>query len=205
MRQILFGVYAEGSSDYEYFPTLLQRLMLELAHQKQIDVEILEPLLIPRKEKPGSFEEQMKAIEKADDYKGLHLIFVHIDADDPTTGKVVKTRWNPWIEKSEDPKRWIAVIPVKMLESWLLADWQALQSTLIVDEGSIKELIGGVNNAEQIESPKEKLNTLITTGKRRRLSRFRETLAVRAEFSALRRLPSFRILEQSVMDFLTRS
>ena len=197
VRQILFGVYAEGPTDYRYYPTLLSRYVRHLCWEKSVAAEVMEPL--PMKRSGGSFIEQMKKVEA--EFEGLQYIFVHNDADGRTADNVVENKWQPWIERCEQPEKWIPVVPVKMLESWLLADREALETTFIIKPAAIAEILGNVN-AEQIPDPKAKLNEIIRAGKQRKTTGYEENLAQRSSFSELEKLPSFQDLRSRLLEVM---
>lgn len=199
MQQILFGVYAEGPTDYRYYPTLLRRYIIHLCLKNGIDTEIMQPLRIERRS--GSFVEQMSEVEV--EFRGLQHIFVHNDADGRTTDSVVENKWQPWMERCEQPEKWIPVIPVRMLESWLLADREALASTFIISSAKITEILGH-SNPEQIPDPKAKLGEIIRAGKQRRTTGYEENLAQRSRFSELEKLSSFQELREHLMKTMFR-
>ncbi len=197
MRQILFGVYTEGPTDDRYYPTLLRRYVTQLCLEKGLSPEIMQPHSIPRSK--GTFIEQMQKIEA--DFKGLQYIFVHSDADGRTTDKVIESKWQPWIERCEHPEKWIPVFPIKMLESWLLADREALRTTFIISPAAIAEILGSVN-PEQIPDPKAKLGEIIREGKQRRTTGYEENLAQRSRFSELEKLSSFQDLRSRLLEVM---
>ena len=193
-QQILFGVYAEGPTDYRYYPSLLRRYIVHLCLENGVDAEIMQPHLIPRSK--GTFIEQMEWVET--NFEGLQYIFVHNDADGRKADKVIENKWHPWMEKCEEPGKWIPVIPVKMLESWLLADRGALESTFIISPIRIAEILGN-SNPERIPDPKAKLGEIIRAGKQRRTTGYEENLAQRSRFSELEKLPSFLNLKEHLI------
>ena len=198
-RQIQFGVYAEGPTDYRYYPNLLRRYIIHLCLENGLDAEIVQPLSIERIS--GSFLEQMKEIEIQ--REGLQYIFVHSDADSRSTEGTIKNKWQPWMERCEQPEKWIPVIPVRMLESWLLADREALASTFIINPAKITEILGN-SNPEQIPDPKAKLSEIIRGGKQRKRTGYEENLAQRTRFSELEKLSSFQELREHLMTTMFR-
>ena len=194
MRQILFGVYAEGQTDYRYFPTLLRRYVVQLCSENGVVAGVMEPLSIRRLD--GTFIEQMGKVEM--EFSGLQYIFVHNDADSRTTENVIQNKWQPWMKRCEQPEKWIPVIPVKMLESWLLADREALASTFIIGSAKLTEILGD-SNPEQISDPKAKLGEVIRAGKQRRTTGYEENLAQRSRFLELEKLSSFRDLRERLI------
>ena len=195
MRQILFGVYTEGPTDDRYYPTLLRRYVTQLCLEKGLSPEIMQPHSIRRSK--GTFIEQMQEVEA--NFEGLQYIFVHSDADGRNADNVVENKWQPWIEKCKQPEKWIPVFPVRMLESWLLADREALRTTFIISPAAIAEILENVN-PEQIPDPKAKLGEIIRAGKQRRKTGYEENLAQRSSFSELEKLPSFQDLRSRLLE-----
>ena len=115
------------------------------------------------------------------------------------TDRVIESKWQPWMEKCKYPERWIPVIPVKMLESWLLADKEALKTTFIISLTEITEILGDAN-PEQIPDPKARLNEIIKAGKQKRTTGYEENLAQRSRFSELEKLSSFQDLRMRLLE-----
>lgn len=164
-----------------------------------MDIMVMQPYLIPRSR--GEFTEQMKEVEK--NCRGLQYIFVHNDADERTTNSVIENKWQPWVERCEQPEKWIPVIPVRMLETWLLADREALASAFIISPAKLTEILGSVN-PEQIPDPKAKFSEIVRAGKQRRTTGYEENLAQRSRFSELEKLSSFRELRKHLMRTMFR-
>jgi Domain of unknown function (DUF4276) len=132
-------------------------------------------------------------------YPGLSAIFVHMDADGRTLDRALKTKWQPWLNECQDNKnRWIPIIPIKMLESWLLADREALAKTLILQPRQIDDYLDSTN-PEAITEPKQRLNQLVKLGKLKATLGFEEALAKRANISVLETLPSFRFFSNEIL------
>ncbi|CAN5902349.1 hypothetical protein BH24DEI2_BH24DEI2_28580 [soil metagenome] len=193
MQQIIFGVYVEGKSDERYFPTLVERYLTEHCDRKRIDVAILPPILSPRY--TGGFIARMKEVEQ--NHRGATYIFVHADADAPNTSNVLQNKWEPWLNESLEPERWAAIIPVRMAESWMLADRNALKSAFIISDEQLDEILGD-QFPESIQNPKQVLAEIQKAGKQKRLSGYEENIAQRCDFSTLERLPSFQFFQEQV-------
>jgi hypothetical protein len=196
MKQLVFGLYAEGSTDIRYFRVLLQRFLTRLFVLQGINTEILDPVDLPKSR--GSFIAQMQVLEK--NYTGLGAIFVHIDADSKSMETVLQYKWNPWLLQCND-KRFIPVIPIKMLESWMLADQAALAKILIVAPSVVSTTLDNVH-PEAIPDPKGVLRELASKGKTRSRLGFEGPLAKETDFAALERLPSFQHFAQVTSDCL---
>lgn len=197
MKQLFFGFFGEGPTDERYFETLLTEYLTEVGALRGIDIEIFSPMIMRSAKK--TFLEQMREIEKEN--PGLSLFFVHMDADGRNAARVLAEKWHPWLEECKEPCRWIPVVPVRMLESWLLADARALSDTFLISELEIEKITAGVN-PENIADPKGKLEEIKRAGKQRRPSGREETIAQRTRFSELEKLPSFQAFARDVEERL---
>ena len=192
MKQFVFGLYTEGPTDMRYFRVLLQRYLEQFLSANDVYSEIFDPIEC-RKQK-GDFIDQMRLL--AQEYSGLTAIFVHIDADDPSLDTVMDTRWNSWMGTGPEGK-WIPVIPIKMLESWMLADREALAKTLIASVADIDDELKGFQ-PESVPDPKAMLSKIANRGEKRSKLGFEEPRAKQTDFAKLRRLPSFQAFEAVV-------
>lgn len=194
MQQIVFGVYSEGRTDDRFLPVLLQRVLTRIASAESVrPLDILAPLVLPRRS--GDFIDQMRMVEQEN--IGLPLIFVHRDADHRSTNRVLTRFWLPWLETCSNPDQWIPVIPVRMTESWMLADLAALQRTFLVS-GETLRAMEGVRASESLPDPKDVLRQIVRAGSTRRSGGFEELLAQRINLAELDRLGSFRELVSAV-------
>ncbi len=137
------------------------------------------------------------------------VIFYHRDAE-TTDVKILDQRKREilgGIEDEETNKKTICVIPIKMMESWLLFDVEAIKKAAgnrhyngILELPQIKRI-------EQEKQPKELLHQLLKTAsglKGRNLSRFNPHFAAHlvadniTDFSPLRKLKAFQVFEQDL-------
>lgn len=199
MKQIIFGVYAEGPTDYRFFPTLIERYLTHFYHINGVDVDIL-PAVPIRDNETSSFAQKLKRIEQNSvGNKGLPYVFVHNDADARTLDQVLNYKWKPWLKECANTDNWLAVIPVRMTESWMLADAEALKSTFIISAEDIRQVIGE-GSPESISDPKGKLTEIMRRGKQKRIANFEENLAKRTRFDVLEQLPSFQFLKTQIQE-----
>ena len=199
MKQIVFGVYAEGPTDYRFFPTLIERYLTRFCHTNGLDVDILPAVQIrSRKNFSSGFIEKLKLIEQDSvGTKGLPYVFVHNDADARSLDQVLNFKWKPWLDECRNTENWLAVIPIRMTESWMLADVEALKSTFIISAENIRQIIGN-GDPESISDPKNKLAEIVRRGKQKRTTNFEENLAKRTRFEVLEQLPSFQFLKSQI-------
>lgn len=196
ITQLTIGIYTEGPTDRRYFPTLVGRYIETVLLKNRIEIELLDPIVLPKYK--GSFAEQMSEISTQ--HSGLQAFFVHVDADGRDLKSVLDTRWNPWMSTNPESK-WIPVIPIKMLESWMLADKEALSAVFIAAVPHIDEEIGDYQ-PESVPDPKRTLEAIAKRGKRNNKLGFEESLAKRTKLEVLQQLPSFHAFEESVQTIL---
>jgi hypothetical protein len=194
MRQIIYGLYSEGPSDNRYFSAFLPRYVAFLLHGHQIEAELFDPIKLDKN--PGNtFLDEMRRLQC--NHGGLSALFVPMDADSRTIENVLDNKWRPWLQ--ENPLgTWIPIIPIKMLESWLLANKEALAKTLILQPRQIDAYLDSTN-PEAITEPKQRLNQLVKLGKLKATLGFEEALAKRANISVLETLPSFRFFSGEIL------
>lgn len=203
MRQIILGIFAEEPIDYRFFSILLERYLTHFCHINEIEADILPAILVQNDDSlPSRFIVKMKHIEQVNvGAKGLPYIFVHNDADARTLDQVLNHKWRPWLDECKDESIWLAVIPIKLTEAWMMVDIEALRSTFIIDEKDVQQVIG-TGSAESIDEPKAKLKELVRRGKQKRIANFEENLAKRIRIELLEQLLSFRFLKNQIQEWV---
>lgn len=201
MRDIVFGVYAEGNTDYRYFEILLERYLTQHCIEQGIDAGISLITIRNKGKYPATFLEKMSAIEA--EYDGLHYIFVHNDADARNTDAVLQHKWGPWMSRCKSGTDWIAVIPVRTTESWMLADSEAIMSAFIVKPEDIRRTLRD-RDVESIPNPKDVLREIARQGRQKKLFNHEALIAKRTDFVKLERLSSFRFLQAQLREKITR-
>ena len=109
--------------------------------------------------------------------------------------------------KERNPIPAVAVVPVRMLEAWLLIDESAIRSAAGNPNGKQSLDIPALKRLEDLPCPKENLRTALRTAsglQGRRLKKFNVSRAFwritdyLEDFARLRQLPAFCQLEESV-------
>lgn len=135
MRYIGLALYAEGPTDYAFLPPLLLRLATELCAcegRSAVDFSPVEPLNHPRE--ADELPREQRIVHAAERHRGAwQILFVHADADsDPRAARA--ERVDPALralgEAFGGEGLGVGVIPVRMTESWLLQDGDALRAVL---------------------------------------------------------------------------
>ncbi|SRR5260370_23723403 len=130
MRVLVLGLYAEGSTDHDFLPPVIQKTAERiLAQHEQCEVEAL---VFPIEPSKSVKKDHAKGIlQAARDSFGYHALIVHADADDPTPEKALSERILPGYRlvqhaKGQVCKHLVPIIPVQAIEAWVLADYELL-------------------------------------------------------------------------------
>jgi Domain of unknown function (DUF4276) len=164
-KSLVLALFAEGASDNRFLPPIILRTAEELiAKYGQDTVDVLEPVIVP---KPRD-EHRHDCILAAARYAcGYHALVVHSDADDRTSERAKAQRIQPGfdlVSSTEEMvcKHLIPIIPVQMVEAWMLADDIALRE--IIGTEMSPQNLGLPSRPALVEidaNPKETLNGVI--------------------------------------------
>ena len=139
------------------------------------------------------------------------VLFVHRDADrEPpdTRAAEIKSAIDTAFADENAPRA-VCVIPVRMMEAWLLFDEPALRKAAGDPSGQQPLDLPKLSKIERLPNPKQTLRELLRAASGLpplRLRRFREDRAARLitqfikDFSPLRKLNAFRRLEEEFAD-----
>jgi Domain of unknown function (DUF4276) len=150
-------------------------------------------------------EKDQQILEAAKIAKNYDVLIVHADADSPKPDKAFKERFLPGLalvkkEKSDEVCQVILpLIPVRMIENWMLADYQTLFNVLALKETDLTKLLKRLQNPEKILKPKEVIEELLayvnkarSKNKKIRLGDLYEPMANGISLEQLKKLPSFQ-------------
>lgn len=153
----------------------------------------------------GRIVESFKARE-------CHMLFVHRDAD--TAGRDARVEE---IERAAQLARSqggisvpiVPIIPIRMLEAWLLTDEEAIRQAAGNPNGRMPLSLPRLRNLERLPNPKGLLEDLIRTASGlsvRQLNRLEIDHVAVAEatesFERLRQLPAFQTFENDVKEVI---
>jgi hypothetical protein len=165
MKMLLLALYAEGSTDARFLPPIIRRTAEKIiAQHGQGFADVSEPMIVPKQQDRRREDGILSA---AYHVYGYHVLIVHSDADDRTPDRALSERIQPGFKlvsrtNGEVCKHLIPVIPVQMIEAWMLADHNALR-TIIETDMSPKNL-GLPSKPAEVErdaNPKRTLNEVI--------------------------------------------
>ena len=177
-----------------------------MAERGRMTIDVLEPIPVHiPPEIQGQAERILAAARETD---GYHALVIHADADHPTAERALAERFRPGellVQEARINQHLIPLIPVQMVEAWLLADSEALLK-IIGTNLTAHELHLPIQ-AHQVESdpdPKQTLKQVVQQvtkrRKRRRTLRVSELFAPLASTISLERLRSVPAYQQFVTD-----
>lgn len=212
---ILAGLFTEGTTDFRFLSSVVERTLEELAFDCTGDIET--KLEIINISKAGlSFNEQvLEASRVALDKFGVLILFVHTDSDSVSDDLIFQSKIIPaqkiLLEQDNNYcKNVVAIVPVQMTESWMIADKKLLKEEIGVEKTDTE--LGIHLNPESITNPKELIEEIIRISKedlskRRRnkglvISDLYQIIGQKLEFSELEKLSSYLKFKNSLKDKL---
>ncbi|MFP5274996.1 hypothetical protein [Coleofasciculus sp.] len=210
MKELRYTLLSDGSSDKALLPILTWLLRLhgvECAIQSQwADFRRL----------PQQPQDHSQKIKLSFNLYPCDLLFVHRDAEKEPREKRVSE-----IQKSVEGIREsgsvpiICVVPVRMTEAWLLFDEAAIRKAAENPRGKQPLNLPNLSKCEELPDPKQDLCQLLRqasglTGRRLKKFRAREREKIQRiaelidDFSPLRSLSAFQILEADIKQMLQR-
>lgn len=202
MKELKFTLIADGSSD---------SVLLKIIKWSLDD-------LYPRLSNEGSFADfrlMQKPPKRLSDkvqtaklYYPFDILFVHRDAES-INPKIIAQRFQEVSSelKKDDIDKTICVVPIKMMETWLLIDQDAIKKAAGNRNYSGNINLPSIRNLERESQPKELLHTLLreASGKKERnLKKFNIDKAIHLvaenieDFSQLRSLVAFQAFEEEL-------
>lgn len=213
---------ADGSSDRS-LTYVLNWLLSQHTEASQIIIEDVKIVSFERLTEPP--KELVDRMQKACELEPCDILFVHRDAEKPT-GEVTRSRrvqithetriqeieqaFEEYKTRETDPSlvpRLICVVPVRMMEAWLLCDEQAIRKASGNPKGKEPIRLPAIKKLETIPDPKTELHTLIKTASGLQGRRLKQLNVYHAEnqvaqfindFSMLRGLYAFGQLETAI-------
>ena len=212
---ILAGLFTEGTTDVRFLSSVVERTLEDIAFDCTCDIET--KLEIINISKAGlSFNEQvLEASRVALDKFGVLILFVHTDSDSVSDDLIFQSKIFPSqkILSEQDNnycKNMVAIVPVQMTESWMIADKKILKEEIGVEKTDTE--LGIHLNPESITNPKELIEEIIRISKedlskRRRnkglvISDLYQIIGQKLELSELEKLSSYLKFKNSLKDKL---
>lgn len=215
MSNILqIGYVAEGSTDNRFLSQIIQKTFEELSFECSGDIEVYPPVVLD-KGLGNSFVDHITHLSIK--YNYFHIICVHCDADDSNTANVLNYKINPAFSAvreitDEACKILVAVLPVYMIESWMLADVELLRAKMGTTLSAADLNLPRIGLVESVADPKDLIKKAVgiaqqgTSRRRRKLeiSQLYSPVSQALSIQSLRQLPSFLDFESKARDALIR-
>lgn len=133
MPQLILGLYTEGSTDAKFLTGLVVRACEDLFLQHKVyNMEVVEPFVVNDSLDPkGQLSQAERILQAAQVASGFHALLVHNDADKRTRKETIEYQFQPGYDEVHQHssgvcEQLLPVIPMRMIEAWLLADAQTL-------------------------------------------------------------------------------
>lgn len=212
---ILTGLFTEGTTDVRFLSSVVERTLEDVAYDCTGDIETkVETINI---NKPGlNFNQQvLEASKVAFDKFGILLLFVHTDSDSDSDDLIFHSKIIPaqtLISKQDDNycKYIVAIVPIRMTESWMIADKDLLKNEIGVDKSDSE--LGIHLNPETINNPKFVIEEIIRVSKEDETKRKRnrglaisdlyQIIGQKVDLTELQKLSSYIKFKQSLIDKL---
>ncbi|MCA9996354.1 MAG: DUF4276 family protein [Anaerolineales bacterium] len=221
MSQLVIAFYGEGASDEKFLPPLIQRTVEQIILQHKGYAEVLPPAILDGQKIRSQHSDQMQRIIRASqEAHGFHLLVIHADADSANTQKAYDERIKPGIEAvnalahSQEPvcSSLLPIIPVRMVEAWMLADLHAFQQVVGTNlTYADLKLPQHPQQVELLQEPKTILQQAVTLALSRRSGRrlipldtIYEPLARQISLERLARIPAYVEFQQGIVRALQR-
>ena len=216
MRRLGLALYAEGADDFLFLPPLLRRAAETLccARASQI-VEIGEviPLKPPETAREEALESKIfQAAEKA--LGAFDILFLHQDAggdaDRARKQRIMPAATRIREQLGESAGRSVAVVPVREMEAWTMADGDALRRAFGTSLDNTELKVPPIpREVERIRDPKFTFNQAFDASRRRRqrgkksASDFLNLLGEIVSLPILHQVPAFKAFEDELGNALS--
>ena len=205
MSSVRYTLVSEGSSD-----TVLMPILDWVLHENGVYVS--ESVWAELRTLPKPPTTPVKPIEKALELYPCDLLFIHRDADNQDYD--VRKRWVlDHLDKITLKPPAVCIIPVRMQETWLLIDENAIREAVGKPNSSTRLYIPPLRNLENYADSKTKLHHLLleasgTTGRNRKkfnvhVAKHRIPQFIK-DFSPLRNLSAFAALETDIQTIIDK-
>lgn len=210
-RQVFIGYTTEGTTDERFLETIIERTFVDIAFECLVDVEPVVKFLNVDKIGLGFSDYVCKASQQGVDEIGMMVLCVHADADAKTIENVIDNKFNPaqkQLDSENDNttcKIIVPVIPIQMMESWMLADKQLFKTeigTKLTDsELKINKDPESFSDPKSVIEEAIRISRLHLTKKRRKKLTIGEIympIGQKVSIKELETIPSYRCFQEQV-------
>lgn len=209
-RQIIIGLTAEGTTDIRFLESVVTRTFQNIAFNEcEYDLELQVHILETKKIGLDFPEFTQKASIDGVEKFGISVLAIHSDAGKDSYEERKQHKFVPaqqTLDTLEEDccKLLVPIIPVRMIEAWMLADTDLLKSEMGTDKSN--NVLGIDRNPESIADPKNVIEQAIKIATEDKPKR-RQRLSISDLYSivgdtigiaALERLESYRKFQDEV-------
>jgi hypothetical protein len=203
MKELRYTLISDGSSDRAFLP-ILKWLLIDLGIDYAIRDKWADFTRLPNP--PKSLQEK---ISVALDLYPCHLLFIHRDAEKESRQKRLDEIQEALRLANISDFPVVSVIPIRMLEAWLLFDKSAIRQAAGNPNGKCEVRLPTLKKVEDLPDPKSELLNILKDASElngRRLKNFRERQAVQniarniKDFSLLNNLSAFQALKEDLAE-----
>lgn len=210
-KQLIIGLVGEGKTDYRFLNSIVKRTFEKIAFECKGDIEILDvqDILTPTQ----AFKEFVhKSAKDATENYGVMILCVHTDADDRsdqnTFQNKIQPAFNAVSELENELCKLIPIVPIVMVESWMLADpelfCEEIGTSLSFSDLEIQQ------SPENISNPKDVIKNAIRIAfegrsKRRfnlKISELYSPLGQKIKLTRLEKLSSYLRFQDAIREVL---
>lgn len=217
MKQLFIGLTTEGTTDVRFLESIVTRTFEDIVFcECEQEIEIYAQVLKVDKHDLSFPEYVTKAAMEGFEQYGIMTLAIHTDADKETYQQRYNDKIIPAYEMlNQVPEDNICkiltpIIPVRMIEAWMLADTSLFIEELATDKSKSELHID--KNPETMADPKQVIEDAIRIAtehlpKRRQRLTIADMYAAigsKIELSSLRKLSSFRLFEDAIRDSLRK-
>lgn len=211
MVQLFIGLFTEGATDQAFLKSIVEKSFIKIGMECHTDLEIFIHELKIEKTGLGFSEQVIKASKIGVDEFGISVLCVHTDSDDPDDIRAfekISDALGNLSEKGDSHCKLVTpIVPVQMIEAWMLADKDLLRKEIGTDKSDNDLNIN--RNPETIPNPKIIIENAIRIAredfsKRRRrdltISELYQPIGQKIDLEKLEILPSFRKFIEAVRE-----
>ena len=212
---IFAGLFTEGNTDVRFLSSVVERTLQDVAFDCTGDIETKVEIINVNKLGLSFNQQILQASKVAFDKFGTLFLFIHTDSDSANDNLAFQSKIIPaqaLLKQQDDSfcKDVIAIVPIQMTESWMIADTELLKNEIGIDKSNA-EL--GINlNPESINNPKTVIEEIIRASKEDETRRKRskgliisdlyQIIGQKIELSELEKLSSYMKFKNSLIDKL---
>lgn len=210
MKQIVIGLITEGTTDNRFLESIAKRTFEEIGFDCNGDIEIFVTTLSINKTNLRFVDYVQHASKYGLEEFGISVLCIHADADDMDDTNVYNFKILPAQEilNRLDEGKYCTLltplIPVQMMEAWMLADKELLKKEIGTTRSDID--LGINRKPEQVKNPKALIENAIRVSmeylpKRRRnltIGELYQPLGQKIRLAELDKLDSYKKFKDEI-------